>query len=104
MQSSGQDSEQSASKLSKVETEFSKCIICRTEKSKPPIKPFEESLVKLMTYLTKYKSYGDTNYTSTHYRLSSISVEYMIESNAFYHKDCYCGIVNERNVERALQR
>ena len=37
-------------------------------------------------------------------RLNAVSLQHMVESNAVYLKDCYFGIVNDRNIRRAMQR
>ena len=92
------------SKTAKVETDFSLCMVCQKRKSKAQSKSKRESLIKLMTYLQKYKQYGDTEYTAIYYRLRNVTVDLMLQSQGFYHKDYYSNIVNEKNLERAIQR
>ena len=92
------------SKTAKLETDFSLCLVCQKRKSKAQSKPKRESLINLMTYLQKYKQHGDTEYTAIYYRLRSVIVDLKLQSQGFNHKDCYSNIVNERNLERAVQR
>ena len=63
-----------------------------------------ESLIKLMAYLQKYKQHGDTEYTAIYYRFRNVTVDLMLQSQGFYHKDYYSNIVNERNLEKAVQK
>ena len=74
------------------------------KKSKAQSKPKTESLNKLMTYLQKYKEHGDTEYTAIYYRFRNVTIDLMLHSQGLYHKDCYNNIVNERDLERAVQR
>ena len=61
MSSSNDDEDgERPSKTAKVETDFSPCMVCQKEKSKAQSKPKRESLIKLMTYLQKYKQHEDT--------------------------------------------
>ena len=87
-----------------METDFSICLVCQKRKSKGQSKPKRESLIKLMTYVQKYKQHGDTEYTAIYYRFRNVTVDIMLQSQGFYHKDCDSNIVNERNLERAVQR
>ena len=43
-----------------METDFLLCMVCQKGKSKAQSKPKRESLIKLMTYLQKYKQHEDT--------------------------------------------
>ena len=101
--SSSNDGERS-SKTTKMETDFSICLVCQKRKSKGQSKPKRESLIKLMTYVQKYKQHGDSEYTAIYYRFRNVTVDIMLQSQGFYHKDCDSNIVNERNLERAVQR
>ena len=61
MSSSNDDEDgERPSKTAKVETDFLPCMVCQKEKSKAQSKPKRESLIKLMTYLQKYKQHEDT--------------------------------------------
>ena len=75
-------------------TDFSLCLVCQKRKSEAQSKPKRESLIKLMTYLQKYKQHGDTEYTAIYYRLRNVTVDLMLQSQGFYNKDCYSNIVN----------
>ena len=57
-----------------------------------------------MTYVQKYKQHGDTEYTAIYYPFRNVTVDIMLQSQGFYHKDCDSNIVKERNLERAVQR
>ena len=37
-------------------------------------------------------------------RFRNVTVNLMLQSQGFYHKDCYSNIVNKRNLERVFQR
>ena len=63
-----------------------------------------ESVIKLMTYLQKYKQHEDTEYTAIYYWFRNVIVDLMLQSQGFYHKDYYSNIANKRNLERAFQR
>lgn len=62
-----------ATKISKFETDFSKCVVSLENlKSKPPIKPQKDSYLKrLISYLGKYKERRHTAYDPQFYRLSA---------------------------------
>ena len=74
------------------------------KKSKPQSKPKRESLIKLAKYLQEYKQHRDIEYTAIYYRFRNVTVDLMLQSHGFYHKDCYSNIANERNLEKAVQR
>ena len=61
MSSSNDDEDgERLSKTAKVERDFPLCMVCQKRKSKAQSKPKRESLIKLMTYLQKYKQHEDT--------------------------------------------
>ena len=45
------------------------------------------------------KQHGDTKYTAIYYRFRDVTVDLMLQSQGFYHKDCHSNIVNERTLE-----
>ena len=81
-------------KTAKLETDFSLCLVCQIRKSKAQSKPKRESLIKLMTYLLKYKQHGDSKYTTISNWFRNVTVDLMLQSQAFYHKDYYSNNVN----------
>ena len=66
-----------------VKTDFSLCLVCQKRKSEAQSKPKRESLIKLMTYLQKYKQHGDTEYTAIYYRLRNVTVDLMLQHRDF---------------------
>ena len=92
------------SKTAKLETGFLLCLVCQKRKSKAQSEPKRESLIKLTKYLQKYKQHRDIEYTAIYYRFRNVTVDLMLQSHGFYHKDCYSNIANERNLEKAVQR
>ena len=56
-----------------------------------------------MIYLQN-KQHGDTENIAIYYQFRNVTVDLMLQSQGFYHKACCSNIVNERNIERAVQR
>ena len=77
--------------------------MCQKRKSKVQSKRKRESLIKLMIYLQN-KQHGDTENIAIYYQFRNVAVDLMLQSQGFYHKACCSNIVNERNIERAVQR
>ena len=89
MSSSNDDKDgERPSKTAKLETDFSLCLVCQKRKSEAQSKSKKESLIKLMTHLQKYKQRGDIEYTAIYYRLRNVTVDIMLHSQVFCHKDC----------------
>ena len=85
------------SETAKLDTDFLLCFVWQKRKSKGQSK-------HMMIYLQKCKQHGDIEYTAIYYLFRNLTVDLMLQSQGFYHKDCYSNIVNERNLEQPAQR
>ena len=80
----------STSKTKKIEINFSLCIVCQKHTKEPQCsKPKVDSLAKLLRFISDYADLRDPNITPLHQRFHSISIESLIDNEAFYHQNCY---------------
>ena len=87
-----------------VEIDYKACIICQNTNNKQRCNPQIDSFRKLLKFINNYASIGDSTVSPIHKRLQFLTAGHLIKHEAFYHKDCYSKIVNERNYQRAKTR
>ena len=56
-----------------------------------------------MTYLQKYKQHGDTEYPAKYFWFRNVTVDHMLQSQRFYHKDCWSNQGRIQDFNGALQ-
>ena len=66
--------------------------------------PKKENLEKLLRFLAEWTRPGDKDFEKVFKRIENCTVEYLLESKAFYHGDCYKKIVNTNKLERLRER
>ena len=98
------DNSHERSHTSKIEINYTLCIVCQKVDTKQLVNPKPESLRKLLKFVSDYADLGDANVAPIRQRLQAITIENLVENNAFYHKDCYSWLVNKRNLKRAAER
>ena len=93
------------SKKSKIDTNYSLCIISQKDLNKPVIKrPSLQTIKNVISLSNERSNYGDSSVNDFVKRVSNITPTEIFELQGFYHKPCYADFGNVEKRNRALLR
>ena len=85
---------------SKIDTNYSLCIICQKDLNKPVIKrPSLQTINNVISLSNERSNYGDSSVNDFVKRVSNITPTEIFELQGFYHKHYYAdsGNIEKRN-------
>ena len=93
----------SALDSSRLDTNYSKCIICH-EKSNHGLVVSHIYLLKVLDSVKKCTLYGDLHFPQVSRRLQIVAEEELMASKATWHHICYQQTTNKELIRRAKER
>ena len=93
------------SKKSRIDINFTRCIICQENKPKKKlVSPQLETLERLINLTKEREVYGDNTVREFNARMGHYRISDLLENKALYHKDCYALFGNTNLLERVKAR
>ena len=89
-------------KKSRLETDFSRCLICQDDLSDDLVCS-PTNYEKVLESVKQRSKYGDASYPEIYRHIKNLEIEHLNKNNVTRHRKCYQSTTNKVMIERAAK-